>query len=268
MKTIFYILSVLVIAAAGYFTWSNQKKIEHQIGVFEQTRQTKVDVQNTIAETNQKLEDTEDALEKARTLKAELEAKKKNEEAKYVQLQKELEEYEAEIETHDARLAQLQKVQDEIQQVLDQIDIPWAQVPGEIEKLKEELKQKRDDRDQLVKLVEKLGEELETKQDELSRLDERLGGIREKIILNAKEGKITAVNMDFGFVVVNLGEKNSNITPRSDLLVMRGGRLIARLEPSSVEPMQTVCDLDLDDLTPGVRIQPGDRVILEESSGA
>jgi len=35
-----------------------------------------------------------------------------------------------------------------------------------------------------------------------------------------------------------------------------------------VVAVPTKNNLDLDDLTPGVRIQPGDRVILEESSGA
>ena len=268
LKVIFYILSIIVIGAGAWFGWSNKGKIEAEIALFDTTRQDKVRVQGIITDTNSTLDDTNKALDESKNKNSELKAKKQSEESKFGQLRKELEEYVAEIEGHDARLKRLAEIEAQIQEALKGIDVPWDQVPEEIRKLKDERKRRGDDLEQLNKLVAKLEGELSDKQAQLQRLDERLGEIRTKIARNSKTGVVTVVNMDFGFVVVNLGEKNSNITPESELLVTRGGRLVAVLKPSSVEPVQTVCDLNLKDLTAGVLLQPGDKVTLSDSSGS
>jgi hypothetical protein len=46
------------------------------------------------------------------------------------------------------------------------------------------------------------------------------------------------------------------------LLVKRDGKLIGRVRPSSIEPNQTIAEIDQESLVLGVRLQPGDRVIL------
>jgi hypothetical protein len=46
------------------------------------------------------------------------------------------------------------------------------------------------------------------------------------------------------------------------LIVQRDGRRIGRVRPSSIEPTQTIGEIDFESLATGVRIQPGDRVIL------
>ena len=78
---------------------------------------------------------------------------------------------------------------------------------------------------------------------------------------------ITAVDPVWGFVVVNLGQKNSNIDAQSDLLVYRDGKFLGRLDIQSIEPTQTISDIDLKNLRPGQRIRPGDTVILASASG-
>jgi orotidine-5'-phosphate decarboxylase len=44
--------------------------------------------------------------------------------------------------------------------------------------------------------------------------------------------------------------------------VKRDGRLIGKVNPSSIEPTQTIAEIDFKTISPGVRIQPGDSVIL------
>ena len=51
-------------------------------------------------------------------------------------------------------------------------------------------------------------------------------------------------------------------TPQTTLIVKRDGRLIGRVRPSKIEPTQTIADIDFSSLAVGVRIQPGDRVML------
>ena len=84
---------------------------------------------------------------------------------------------------------------------------------------------------------------------------------------NAVAGIVTAVDPVWGFVIVNLNEKNSNVTSDSDLLVSRNGLLLGRLTVSSLELNQTICDIDLRAMKPGQRIQPGDSVIIAKTPG-
>jgi hypothetical protein len=78
---------------------------------------------------------------------------------------------------------------------------------------------------------------------------------------NANESVITAVSQDWGFVVIGAGA-STGFTPQSTLLVKRDGRLIGRVLPSAIERSQTVANVILESIAPGVRLQPGDRVIL------
>jgi hypothetical protein len=75
------------------------------------------------------------------------------------------------------------------------------------------------------------------------------------------ESVVTAVNQDWGFLVIGAGS-NSGFTPQTSLIVQRDGRLIGRVRPSSIEPTQTIAEIDFKSIATGVRIQPGDRVML------
>ena len=87
-----------------------------------------------------------------------------------------------------------------------------------------------------------------------------------RIDRNAMEARVTAVNQDWGFLVIGAGS-NSGFTPQTTLLVKRDGRLIGRVNPSAIEPTQTIAEIDLKSLAPGVRLQAGDRVIVSKPAG-
>ena len=265
-KSIFYILSILVIGGAGFFSWQNSSKVQGEIDLYESKRDTKRTVEATIEKTEKQLADTEGELETAKQLNSELISTKENEESKEGQMNRSIEKFQAEIDESDAQLAQFAEIKKKIDDKLEG-RIPWAQIPEKIKELQETRKRKGDDLDQLITLTEKLTKEVADKRTENARQGNRLSEIRNKIKLNAKVGAVISVNSTWGFVIINLGTKNSNVTTRSKLLVTRNGRLLGRLTPNSVEPSQTVCDLNARDLTPGVRIQLGDEVTLAESLG-
>ncbi len=87
-----------------------------------------------------------------------------------------------------------------------------------------------------------------------AKRDERIGA-------NAKEAVITAVDADWGFVIIGAGS-NVGFTPQTKLLVKRDGVMIGRITPTSIEPSQTIGEIDRESLAPGVSFQVGDRVIL------
>ena len=65
-------------------------------------------------------------------------------------------------------------------------------------------------------------------------------------------------------VVIGAGTK-TGFTPQTTLLVKRDGKLIGKVRPTAIEPTQTIADIVTDSMAPGVRLQPGDRVILAKT---
>ena len=102
---------------------------------------------------------------------------------------------------------------------------------------------------------------LEKNRAEVDRLVKRDIERNSRIGRNSMESVVTAVNQDWGFLVIGAGS-NSGFTPQTSLIVERDGRLIGRVRPSSIEPTQTIAEIDFNSLASGVRMQPGDRVIL------
>ncbi|HCQ38154.1 MAG: hypothetical protein CMP30_06235 [Roseibacillus sp.] len=266
MKPIFYILSVLVTAAAAYFSYDNSKKLEAEIKLFEERRVTKNNVEETEDSTQETLDETEVTLETAQDKNAELIADMENMKSREGSMNKAKEKAQVAIDEAEARLADFAQVKAEIDEQLKGVNVAWAQIPAEIKRLQEVRKKKGDDLDLLNEFIAKLTKDVADKRASNTRESDRLSKIRTKIARNAKVGAITSVNSTWGFVIVNLGTNNSNVTPQSKLLVTRNGRLLGRLTPNSVEASQTVCDLNARDINPGVRIQPGDQVTLADSS--
>jgi hypothetical protein len=267
MKNIFYILSILVIGGAGYFSWQNSEKIQDEITKFDETRTKKRNLEGTIEKVEVTLKDTKASLKTANQRNSELASTKDNEEGKHGQMLRSKEKFQVQIDESNETLGQFAKIKEEIDKKLVGVNISWNEIPDHISMLKETRKRKGDDLDLLITLTEKLTKEVKDKRVENSRQGNRLSDIRMKIARNAKVGAITSVNSTWGFVIINLGTSNSNVTVDSKLLITRNGRLLGHLKPNSVEPNQTVCDLNARDLTPGVRIQPGDQVTLAESVG-
>lgn len=266
MKTIFYILSVLVIGVAAYFSWDNSNKIQGEIDLFESTRGVKRKTETDIEKQEGILANTKQELETAQQLNAELIAEMENMKSREVGYNKSKEAAQVKIDESDAQLEQLAAIKAEIDKALEGVDVDWPQIPSEIKRLQELRKKKGDDLDLLNEHIAKLTKDVADKRASNARESDRLSKIRTKIARNAKVGAITSVNSTWGFVIVNLGTNNSNVTAQSKLLVTRNGRLLGRLTPNSVEASQTVCDLNARDVNPGVRIQPGDQVTLADSS--
>lgn len=265
-KKIIYLLSVLVAGAAAYFSFEVKKDLEAEIALFDETRVKKDQVERNEDKTDGILKETEETLEAAEQKNAELIADMENMKSREGSMNKSKEEAQVKIDEAEARLADFAKVKAEIDEQLKGVNVAWAQIPAEIKRQQEVRKKRGDDLDLLNEHIAKLTKDVADKRASNTRESDRLSKIRTKIARNAKVGAITSVNSTWGFVIVNLGTNNSNVTPQSKLLVTRNGRLLGRLTPNSVEASQTVCDLNARDINPGVRIQPGDQVTLADSS--
>lgn len=267
MKAIFYVLSILVIGAAAYFAFDNKSKLEAEMAKYEELNTKRTNVAATIKKTEGTLDDTEKALSNAKDKNEELKSTKDNEEAKERSLRASLEKVETRIEEAEAALAEFDEAQKKIEEALKGVNVPFDQIESKIAELEDERKDQQKKFDELLVLEEKLTTTVAANREEIGNLVSRLDGIRQRLARNGIAGTVTSVDPVWGFVIINLGAENSNITPESDLLVTRSGRLLGKLKVTSLEPTQTICDLDLKALRPGQRVQPGDKVILGTTVG-
>jgi hypothetical protein len=132
----------------------------------------------------------------------------------------------------------------------------------EIGENKKTLEARLEELETLTATADKL---LANNRTELDRLARREIEREARVSRNSLEAVVTAVNQDWGFVVIGAGA-NSGFSPQTPLLIKRDGHLIGRVKPSAVEPTQTIAEIDFDTIASGARIQPGDRVILAKAA--
>lgn len=169
------------------------------------------------------------------------------------------------LKGQDEEFAALQKALDEVNVILASLGggVTLDTLPEKIQQIEDDKKAKQTKLEELEVLIGGSEKTLVSSRAELDRLAKRMVERSSRISRNSMEAVVTAVNQDWGFLVIGAGS-NSGFTPQTGLLVERDGRMIGQVRPSSIEPTQTIAEIDLDSLASGVRIQPGDRVILSE----
>lgn len=159
--------------------------------------------------------------------------------------------------------AKKQAMQEEITRILGGSGTP-EEILAKNEELKKENDAKVSDIEQISKeadVAKKAAAESETL---ITRLKQQQATRAKAISLASRTGTVSAVNPDFGFVVVSLGQ-NEGVTSESRLLVKRGNQLIGKLKIVQIFGSTTVADIDKKSITAGFAIQPGDEVVFENS---
>ncbi|CAN5479388.1 hypothetical protein BH23VER1_BH23VER1_31340 [soil metagenome] len=115
--------------------------------------------------------------------------------------------------------------------------------------------------------ISNIESEVEVFQGKVAQNQESLAGYESQqsrraqdIALNSTEGTVTAVNNDWGFVVVNAGS-NKGVEEDDLLIVRRGGVKVGQLDIISIEPNSLVANIVPGTATAGA-IQPGDQVVF------
>jgi hypothetical protein len=140
-------------------------------------------------------------------------------------------------------------------------EVTLDNLPQKIEEIENDKKAKTQKLEELVTLVDGATKDVARNNSNIADLSSRKSKRDKKIGDNAKEAVITAVDGEWGFVVIGAGS-NVGFTPQTKLLVKRNGVLIGRISPTSIEPTQTIAEIDRDSLAAGASLQVGDRVIL------
>lgn len=262
MKNIPYIAAILAACGAAFFSFSLS-------GKFKSVQQARLD---TIAEREQttakadslktKLEDLKAALAAIALKKEEAMQKLDMLQATGASAQRDIDGLEVTLKSQEQDFAELNKAKEELGRIMSGLgeDVTIDTIGDKINELNENIKThqaKLQEFETLTTAAEKL---LATNRAELDRQIKRDVERNSRLNRDAKESVVSAVNQDWGFLVIAAGS-NSGFTPQTPLIVERDGKALGRVRPSSIEPTQTIAEIDLDTLATGVRLQPGDRVI-------
>ena len=264
MKALLHILLIAICGAGVFFSQQANVKFQEQKTTYLKTVDDNKKLDADIKVGEKELSDERTGLKDAEAdfndKQATLETLVSNEKT----MQRQLGESEAKLEEQAVEI----KAQ---QQLLENVKKAFADGAGEGITLEnigskiEELDAKKKDQTKKFEEVSTLaGSAEKTVSDNKIKIAELAGRKAkrdERISANAKEAVITAVDTDWGFVIIGAGS-NVGFTPQTKLLVKRDGVMIGRITPTSIEPSQTIGEVDRESLAPGVSFQVGDRVIL------
>lgn len=263
MKAILYIVAIVATCGAAFFSYNHSTKFkaleELRVVTITTNKQVKADAEVAEAKITKERARLAASKERRDLLTQSVSSLKST----GVGLESDIEKLDADIKSQAEEFALLQKTLEEVQTALKDVGegITLENLPDKIDEISKDKAAKQLKLDELTTLVGGAEKTLVTSRSEQDRLDKRMMERSSRIGRNAMQAVVTAVNQDWGFVVIGAGS-NSGFAPQTSLLIERDGRKIGRVRPSSIEATQTIAEIDFDSLASGVRMQPGDRVIL------
>lgn len=267
MKTILYIVAIVAICGAAALSFIHSGKLKavekDRIETIATNKQTTADAEATDAE----IKKEKALLTKSNDAKATLEQSVSALKSTGNALANDVSKLKGDMKVQDGEFAELQKTLDEVNDILANLGggVTLDTLPEKIQEIEDDKKAKQTKLEELEVLISGSEKTLAASRAEMDRLSKRMSERSSRISGNSMEAVVTAVNQDWGFVVIGAGS-NSGFTPQTVLLVERDGRMIGQVRPSSIEPTQTIAEINLESLASGVRLQPGDRVILAKPS--
>lgn len=263
MKAILYIVAIVAICGAAFLSFNHSNKFKaleaRRAEVREAIKTTTADADGKDAEIKKEKARLATSKEKKALLEQSVSALKDTGSS----LTSDAAKLKSDLKVQDEEFAELNKALVQVNEILSGLGggVTLDTLPEKIQQIEDDKKAKQTKLEELEVLITGSEKGLVAARAETDRIAKRMVERSSRISRNAMEAVVTAVNQDWGFLVIGAGS-NSGFTPQTNLLIERDGRMIGQVKPSSVEPTQTIAEIDLDTLASGVRIQPGDRVIL------
>ncbi len=263
MKAILYVVALVVALGAGYFTLEHSRKFgELEVVRLKTIADNKAIAANADVKENE-LKKEKDGLSAAQQQSEELTQGIEALKSSGTALERDVAELDSTLQTQEEEFTQLNKTLDEVATIVKGLgeDVTLDNLAEKIQQIEDDREARKTELEDLETNAGTAEKVLTANRAEVDRLVKREIDRNARIGRNAMEAVVTAVNQDWGFLVIG-GGSNSGFTPQTSLLVERDGRMIGRVTPSAIEPTQTIAEIDFDSVSSGVRIQPGDRVIL------
>ena len=264
MKSLILPIIVLIVCVTGiYFSLEQKRLFEEEQNLRLEKKDENIRITALADAKEVDLKKAKEALAETQRIKSETEVRIANLKSEAATMRSEIKEQEAFLAVYKRQEKKLEETTAEVDALADKLDLDFD--IDDIEEFLNDMKETKEQRvtklDELDVLITGAEKSIEENTSELARQVAREERRQMKITRSGLEAVITGVQQDWGFLVIGAGS-NSGFTPQSELIVERDGRMIAKIRPSSIEPTQTIAEINFDTLEPGVRIQPGDKVII------
>ncbi len=161
---------------------------------------------------------------------------------------------------HEGKLAEFAEVEAKLKKFvgqqlkLDELGEKLESLSAERDKLTADLTKANEERDVLSKRVAALEGEVATTGGKLKHYEQNVARL-------GVTGKVLAVNSNWNFVILDIGDKDG-AAPNASLVVSRNGQNIARAKITTVEPGRSVANIIPTSVPRGQSVQPGDQVVF------
>lgn len=109
-------------------------------------------------------------------------------------------------------------------------------------------------------IQQSLQAQAKTADDSLREFRRREDLRQRNVMTNGLAGTIRAVDLNWNFVVLDLGDRQG-VVNNAEMIITRGGSMVGKVRITSVEPGQSIADIVPNSVPAGVSVQRGDRVI-------
>lgn len=265
MKATFYVVAILAACGAAVFSFNQSSKFQKIVKDYDETVAVHAKKSADLSAADKNITEEKTLLAASQEKQGLLSQSVSSLKATETSLKSEAVKLDGELKAQEAEFKQVQNALEQVKAALAGLgtDVTLETLPAKIQEIEDDKTAKTKKLEELTTLAEGAEKSLVNSRAELDRLAKRMNERNARIGRNSMQAVVTAVNQDWGFLVIGAGS-NSGFTPQSALLVERDGQKIGRVRPSSIEPTQTIAEIDLESLSSGVRLQPGDRVILAE----
>ena len=264
MKTVLYIVAIVSILAGGWFSYGTMKKLAN----LQNEQRIELDKENKtrtnfIVKTKKEAKGMEGERDKAQGQLADTEAELEIEQGKIKTSKREAADWKNKIAAQDLQLDKTQQVIQGIKDAFNELgeNIQLEQVPELVKKLENQKKDAERKLEELQALSEAANNRVEANNAVIVELSGRIKERAERIAGNTVEGRIVAVNHDWGFAIVSV-PNNMPVDENSKLIAKRGTGYIGKLNITAIEGARIIVDVDYKSMTAGMVVQPGDAVVL------
>ena len=214
-----------------------------------------------LATSEQNLTKTKADLKTAQDNEAKAEADLASAKAQLATVQSNLDAATAQAKDLTAKLADAQTQIDTLKKAGPPVATPNGPTLADMDKLNTQLKDAQAQIAELNQVKETLAnkeQDAEKRSDDLEKQVERY---QSHIVKNGLEGEVLAVNHDWNFVVLSIGDRQGAVS-NAEMVLTRGASQIGKVRITEVEPSTSVADIIPGTLARGVSVQPGDHVIF------
>ncbi len=253
MSKIFLIASAVLLLLSGGLSFANRSKLTASIDDAKSARAevngARADAAKAKTAMTKAVNDAKESIQKATDAQGQLAG-----------VQSQVADLEGKVKTandntaaKDAQIADLnKKMSDALGKKASDPNAP--NIAQQIDELKRS-------RDELQVVKDGLETQLKAAQGQVAEASRRNLARENGASMNGLRGRVLAVDRNWNFVVLDLGDRNG-VNNNSTMLIQRGGNLVGKVRITSVEPSQSIADIIPNSVPAGITVQAGDTVVF------